>query len=65
MEYIIIGILLSIGWNLIVLLKNVIEEILFCRLHKYKWYAILAGKQTKTDKGKSDAKTITNKIGFC
>jgi hypothetical protein len=64
MEYLIIGLLLGIGWHVAKLLFSVIEELLFTRLHKAKWYQIVAGKRPRKAEATMDVKTIKNKIGF-
>ena len=62
MNYILAGILLSIGWHLVKLIYIAFEETLYVRLHKSKWYQIITGKQ-KLD-SKDDSKSIKMKIGF-
>jgi len=64
MKYIIIGLLLSIGWQTVELIFEVVRELLFSRLHKTDWYLIAAGKKPKEIKATSVAKTVNNRIGF-
>ena len=59
MNYILIGLLLSIGWHIVKLFYLAFEEMLYIRLHDTKWYPILCGKKKKTVK-----KANKNKIGF-
>lgn len=61
MNYIIIGALLAIGWYMVELIYYIIDEIIMCRLHKARWYNILAGKE-KRKKAKQDV--LIKKIGF-
>ena len=61
MNYIIIGALLAIGWHLVKLVYCMIEDVLFSRLHKAKWFAKIAGVDIKSDSNKSHE---MNKIGF-
>ena len=63
MNYILMGILLSIGWHVVKLIYEVAAELLFERLHKAKWYAIAAGKKPKEIKP-GDVKAVKNQIGF-
>lgn len=66
MKYIVVGLLLSIGWHIVGLIFGVVEELLFSRLHSAKWYQIAAGKKVKKTKNKpGDIKEIKNQIGFC
>jgi hypothetical protein len=62
MKYIIIGLLLSIGWHVVKLLYSVAEELIFCRLHDTDWYCVVAGKKTKNNDSKSNV--VKNQIGF-
>lgn len=65
MNYILIGILLSIGWHLVKLVYEAVEELLFERLHRAKWYLIAAGRKPKEIEPKpGDAKVVKNHIGF-
>ena len=65
MKYILIGLLLSIGWHIATLIYDMAYELLFSRLHNTKWYLVAAGKKPKEVEDKpGDAKTVKNKIGF-
>ncbi len=66
MEYIIIGILLSIGWHLAKVFFEVATDLLFARLHDAKWYRILAGKERpkKIDSKPGDIHAVKRTIGF-
>lgn len=62
MKYIIAGILLSFGWHIVKIIYEIIEEILFCRLHNNRCYKIITGKEKRVNtKGKDGLKM---KIGF-
>lgn len=66
MKYIIIGLLLSIGWHVVKLVYGILEELIFCRLHDARWYLIMVGKETKrvdTNDG-VHINTVKNQIGF-
>ena len=69
MNYILMGILLSVGWHIVKLIYEVAEELLFERLHKAKWYMAAAGRKPKEVKEPTDRpgeiKAVKNKIGFC
>ena len=62
MNYIIIGLLLSIGWHLVEIVYTAFEEALYVRLHKTKWYQIVIGKRSINECKNND--NIRNKIGF-
>lgn len=65
MNYILIGVLVAIGWHLVKLIYEVVVELLFSRLHRADWYLIAVGKKPKEIKERpGDAKTVKNKIGF-
>lgn len=65
MEYIIMGLCLSIGWHVIKLIYEVAAELLFTRLHNATWYQIVAGKIPVTTKEQpGDIKAVKNQIGF-
>lgn len=65
MNYIIMGLLLSIGWHIAKLIYEVAAELLFNRLHRARWYQIAAGKIPKTIEAQpGDAKAVKNHIGF-
>lgn len=65
MNYVLAGILLMIGWHIVKLIYEVASELLFCKLHKTKWYLVAAGKEPKTIESKpGDAKEVKNHIGF-
>lgn len=65
MNYIVMGLLLSIGWHVAKLIYGVATELLFNRLHKAKWYLIAAGEIPKTIEDQpGDAKPVKNHIGF-
>ena len=65
MEYIIAGLLLSVGWHVVKIVYEMVCDILFTRLHKAKWYLTAAGKTPKTMKEQpGDIKAVKNKIGF-
>lgn len=63
MTYIIIGLLLSIGWHLAKLVYEAVHELLFCRLHDAKWYRIVAGKEPEVVES-DNVNTVKNQIGF-
>ena len=46
MEYVLIGMAVSVGWHIVKLLYHLIEEVVFNRLHATEWYAILCKKQS-------------------
>lgn len=56
MIYIIRGFLFGIGLYLAKLIFGIVEELLFSRLHKAKWYNIILGEQQDIENVK--------KIGF-
>lgn len=62
MNYIIIGLLLSIGWHSFKLIYEILSEIIFCRLHKADSYAVVCGKTTKNSNKVTS--TVKTKIGF-
>ena len=65
MNYILIGILLAIGWFLVKIVYDVARELLFERLHSAKWYLVAAGIRPKEVKERpGDAKAVKNHIGF-
>lgn len=66
MEYIVIGILLSIGWHLAKLAYEVTTDLLFARLHDARWYRELAGKEKpkKNDSKPGDIHAVKRTIGF-
>ena len=58
MEYVIMGLMLSIGWHIVKLVYEIIAELLFTRLHKAKWYQVAAGKRpATTNSAPGDPKT--------
>lgn len=65
MKYIVIGLLLSIGWHIAKVVYEMAVELLFSRLHDAKWYRIIAGKESRTSNKSNDPKTVKNQIGFC
>lgn len=44
LKYLVIGIVMSIGWHCVKIVYEVLAEILFQRLHKEDWYAVLCKK---------------------
>ena len=53
MQYLLIGLMSSVGWHIGKLVYKLIEEIIFNRLHSTEWYAVLckkAGKKIIQDK---------------
>lgn len=60
MNYVLIGMLFAIGWFAIRTVYMVIEEIIFCKLHRSNWYAIMCGKKIV----KEEKKQKSTKIGF-
>lgn len=65
MRYILIGLLVSIGWHLVKLVYRMVTELLFNRLHRAKWYLIAAGEQPeKMGSRPGDIKEVKNQIGF-
>lgn len=65
MEYIIMGLMLSIGWHIVKLAYEIIAELLFTRLHKTKWYQVIAGKRpVTTNSAPGEIKAVKNQIGF-
>ena len=61
-EYILIGLAISIGWHFGKVIFGVLEEIIFERLHKSKWYKIVVGRMSINEKESS--KKLRMKIGF-
>lgn len=62
MNYILIGALFSLGWHMVKLIWCMVDEIVYKRLHRTKWYKILCfGMDNKTGKVKT---TVKMKIGF-
>ena len=61
-NYILIGVLFSLGWHMVKLVWCMVDEIAYKRLHKAKWYRTLCfGAEERS----GDIKTDTNmKIGF-
>lgn len=68
MNYIIMGLLMSIGWQVARVIFEVAAELLFERLHKAKWYRIAAGCKTETiddcKDGPGEPKAVKERIGF-
>ena len=64
MNYIVMGLLMGLGWQMVRLIFGIIEELLFTRLHTTKWYPILAGKKPKSVKNTMEVNEVKNKIGF-
>ena len=65
MEYILMGLCLSIGWHIIKLVYGIIAELLFTRLHNAEWYQIAAGnKPMVMEEQPGDIKAVKNQIGF-
>lgn len=64
MNYIVIGFLIGIGWHVVKLIYSVVEELLFCRLHKTNWYAIAAGNRPIDIDAADNKKSVKNRIGF-
>ena len=62
MNYIIAGILFAIGWHIVKIIYEISAELIFCKLHRTKWYNVMAGKEKKLN-SKSD-KGPKMKIGF-
>lgn len=48
MNYLFIGLMVSVGWHVGKLVYSLSEEIIFSRLHATEWYAILCKKQEKS-----------------
>lgn len=64
MNYIVIGFLIGIGWHVVQLIYDVVYELLFCRLHKARWYNIAAGKRPIDIDAADNKKSVKNRIGF-
>lgn len=65
MKYVIIGLLVSLGWHFAKVIYEIAEELLFVRLHRAKWYQFIAGKKPKEIESKpGDIKEVKNQIGF-
>jgi hypothetical protein len=65
MNYIIIGLLLSIGWQVADVIFTVLAELVMSRLHNTDWYLVLAGKKPKAiEECPGDAKQVKCQIGF-
>ena len=65
MNYIIVGLLLSIGWHVAKVIFKMVEELLFARLHKADWYLVAAGEKHATiGEQPGDIKMVKNQIGF-
>lgn len=65
MNYIFVGLCLSIGWHVVKLVYEVAAELLFTRLHNATWYQIAAGKKPRDMKEHpGDIKAVKNQIGF-
>lgn len=65
MNYILIGLLLGIGWHLATLIYDIATDLLFARLHDATWYQIAAGKRPRDIKSQQgDNNTVKNQIGF-
>lgn len=47
MNYIFIGLAVSIGWHLVKLFYKFVEEVMFTRLHAAEWYAVLCKRQSR------------------
>jgi len=47
MNYVFIGIAVSIGWHMGKLLYKLVEEVMFTRLLATEWYAVLCKKQSR------------------
>lgn len=60
MDYFWYFLIAIITWNMVKMFFTAITEVVMMRLHKAKWYAIIAGKE----KLKKDNKPEKNKIGF-
>jgi hypothetical protein len=61
MDYIIIGVLLAIGWFIIRFVYDVVSEIIFCNLHHSELYAAICGKRQKKNVKKKEPE---KRIGF-
>lgn len=61
MKYILLGLLVSVGWHLGVLIYEILAEIIFNELHKTKWYCVLNGKKYIP---KQNTDSVKMKIGF-
>ena len=68
MNYIIMGLLMSIGWQVARVVFEVAAELLFERLHRAKWYKIAAGVEPKAIDNSEDRpgepKAVKERIGF-
>lgn len=63
MNYLVIGLLVSLGWYIgKLIVDGIITEILFTRLHQAEWYLTVVGKSKDTSNRKS--KSTKMKIGF-
>jgi hypothetical protein len=62
MKYILIGLLVSIGWHLAKFMYEIMCDMIVTRLHKAKWYNVATGRiKNSSNKNKNN---INNKIGF-
>lgn len=50
MNYVLIGLAVSIGWHVGKLVYGVIEEVVMTNLHAADWYAVLCKKMPKPEK---------------
>ena len=62
MNYLLIALLASIGWHIGKVVFEVLGEVIFMRLHKTKWYAVVTGKETLSSSRNS--KSTKMRIGF-
>lgn len=64
MNYIIIGLLIGIGWHLVGLIIQIIEIPIMSRLKHAEWYQVASGTKPRKIKNTMNVKTVENKIGF-
>ena len=63
MKYLIIGLLISIGWHIGKLVMSIVWDIVDRRIHRSKLYSILIGKHDKKKKS-NESGEVQMRIGF-
>ena len=64
MEYLVIGLLVSIGWHVGKLVYKLVEEIMFTRLHANDTYAVICKKMPPNPKPNVTKIKPNQTIGF-
>ena len=65
MKYVIMGLLVGLGWHVAKLLYNMAHELLFSELHRIDWLGITSDKTPKNIKDSKNKHSVENKkIGF-